>query len=242
MKILFLLPLIVFSGGHKSTINFFSLIQEDTTAIIHQLDGDLAEWPKEKFKTDEETKMSYAVDNDKQTLFLAVSISDKNIQQKVLQDGMNLYIDTKGKKKENKGIEFPVKIGDMTSVQDTRLFGFGDGEPTIQGLRAEGTANIAIAWDNSNVIHIEYNIPFKMLEETLADLNNKKIGIGWKLKESAMPITPSQNVTTTSRIVGVPAGTRPPLDRNVGSNQNNRLPQTNPNKAQSIWTTHTIIF
>ena len=69
MKILFLLPLIVLCGSHQSTINFFALIKEDTTVIIHQLDGDMVEWPKEKFKTDEETKMSYGVDNDNQPSF-----------------------------------------------------------------------------------------------------------------------------------------------------------------------------
>jgi hypothetical protein len=56
-------------------------------------------------------------------LFLAVSISDKNIQKKAVQEGMNLYIDIKGKKKENRGIEFPAKIEDVPSVEKMRLFG-----------------------------------------------------------------------------------------------------------------------
>lgn len=243
MKLLFLLPLIVFSRGHKSAFNSFSVIPEDTSIVIHQLDGNTAEWPKEKFKTDNETKMSYAVDNDNQTLFLAIIISDKTIQKKVLQNGMNLYIDIKGKKKENNGIEFPVKIEDVSSVEKMKLFGFGDGEPVLQNLRAEGSANIAIAWDSDLVIHLEYNIPLKMLAETLTDLNDRKISIGWKLKEDAMPASNNPTVRTTSRIVAVPAGSRPALDRNVGSNNNyNTLPQPNTNKAQSIWTTHTIIF
>ena len=252
MKILFLLPLIVFSGGHKSTINFFSSIQRDTTVIIHQLDGDMAEWPKEKFKTDDETKMSYAVDNDDQTLFLGVSISDKSIQQKVVQEGMNLYIDIKGKKKENRGIEFPVKMGNNASIENMKLFGFGNGEPFVQSIKAEKTANIAFAWDSAFVIHIEYNIPLTMLEKTLDELKNKKISIGWRLKESEVPIIASQTsqpVTTTTRLVAVPSGSQPSvirnppnLNNNVRNVNNNPAPQPNSNKGQAFWTSHTIIL
>lgn len=122
-----------------------------------------------------------------------------------------------------------------------KLFGFGDGEPLIQSLRAEGTANIAMAWDSDFVVHIEYNIPLKMLGESLADLNNKKISIGWKLKENSMPANNPPPVRTTSRIVAVPAGTRPPLDRNVGTNQNDRLPQTNTIKLSQSGP-HTQLF
>lgn len=232
----------MFSGGHKSAFNFFSLVPEDTTAIIHQLDGNTAEWPKDKFRTDNETKMSYAVDNDNQTLFLAIIISDKTIQKKVLQDGMNLYIDMKGKKKENRGIEFPVKMEDVTSVENMKLFGFSDGEPVIQSLKTEGSANIAIAWDIDFVIHMEYNIPLKMLDETLADLTNKKISIGWKLKESPMPTTTSQNVTTTSRLVAVPAESGPIRNRNVSNVNRNPAPPPTPNKTPSFWTWYTLIL
>lgn len=242
MKILFLLSLIVLCRGRQSVFNFFPLNQEDTTVIMHQLDGNMAEWPKEKFKTDDETKMSYAVDNDNQTLFLAVRISDKNIQKKVLQDGMNLYIDMKGKKKENRGIEFPVKIEDASSVEKMKLFGFGEGEPLIQSLRAEGSANIAIAWDSSLVINIEYNIPLKILGETIADLNNKKISMGWKLKESGMPTVTSQNVTTTSQLVAVPAGREPINNRNVPNTNRIPAPPSTPDKTTSFWTWHTIIL
>lgn len=61
--------------------------------------------------------MSYAVDNDNQALFLAVSIPAKRIQTKVVQEGMHLYVDIKGKKKENRGIEFPVRIEDVPSIE-----------------------------------------------------------------------------------------------------------------------------
>ena len=253
MKILFLLPLIVFCRPNNFTNTISSSFQKDTTVVIHVLDGNTAEWPGEKFKTDKETNIEYAVDNDNQTLFLAILISDKTIQKKVMQEGLNLFIDTKGKKKENKGIEFPLRMENSASTESMKLFGFGNGEPFVQAIKAEGTANIAISWDSAFVVHIEYNIPLIMLEKTLGELNNKKISIGWGLKESEVPVVtsqPSQAVaTTTTRVVGVPAGSQPSsirnppnLNNNVRNVNNNPAPQPNSNKGQAFWTTHTIIF
>ncbi len=81
----------------------------DTSHIIHILDGSTVEWPDTIFQTDKETLIHYAVDNDAQHLFLALRIADFRTQMKLMRQGMNLYIDLKGKKKEGRGIEFPVK-------------------------------------------------------------------------------------------------------------------------------------
>lgn len=248
MRIFLFLPLICLVGN-SSHIIISGASRADTTIVTHLLDGNTAEWPAEKFVTNKVTRMEYAVDNDKQSLFLAVNISDKNIQKRIMQEGLNLYIDIKGKKKENRGIEFPVKMDNIASIENMKLFGFSDGEPRIQNIKNEGTVNIAIAWDTSYVMHIEYNIPLKMLEETVADLNTKKISIGWKLQESEMHSNTSQNVPTTTitRLVGVPSGTRPSAGNRSTSNVNNNVNnnpalQSNSNKSQSFWTSHTITF
>ncbi|HET9745431.1 MAG TPA: hypothetical protein VFP97_06960 [Chitinophagaceae bacterium] len=234
MRILLVLPVMCLIGSSPQMI-ISGTNQPDTTIVTHLLDGNTAEWPTEKFVTNKATKMEYAADNDKQSLFLALNVSDKNVQKRIMQDGLNVYIDIKGKKKENRGIEFPVKMGNITSIENLKLFGFSDGEPRIQSIKNEGTVNIAIAWDTSYVMHIEYSIPLKMLEETVADLNTKKISIGWKLQESELPSITSQHVptTTTTRQVGVPAGTRP-----SGSSQG----VSNANSNTSFWTSHTITF
>ena len=251
MKIFFLLPVInLLVVSPYTDIQLSSTSQIDTTSIIHVLDGNLTEWPQEKFTIDKTTKVGYAIDNDGQMLFIAISISDKIIQKKIIQDGMNLYIDTKGKKKENRGIEFPVKMEKISSTDNMKLFGFSTATPFVQNIKTEGTANIATGWDSSSVLHIEYNIPLKILEGSVTELNNKKISIGWKFQENEMPgnntapSTSSQPVYTTSTLVGVPAGSKPPssTNRNAGTTQNNTFPQPNTSKAQVIWTTHTINF
>ena len=255
MRIFYLLPAIsMLANSNYSYLNFSSTFQTDTTIITHLLDGNTAEWPPEKFVTDKATKMDYAIDNDNQTLFLAINIPDRSIQKKVMQEGMNLYIDTKGKKKENKGIEFPVRMENISSTENMKLFGFSNVEPFIQNIKTEGTANIAIAWDSSSILHIEYSIPLKIIENDLSELNNKKISIGWKIEENKMPSSntiqssnnTTQSVSTSTRLVGVPAGSKPPPAnppiRSSGPSQNDPFAQPSTGKTQSIWATHVIAF
>jgi len=257
MKISFLLPIInLLVASNYPHIQLSSTSQIDTTSIIHLLDGNVAEWPQEKFAIDKATKIRYAVDNDSQMLFLALNISDKTTQQIIMQKGMNLFIDVKGKKKENRGVEFPLGMENVSDIGNMKVFGFTNTETVPQNVKTEGTINIAIGWDSSYALSIEYYIPLKMLESSVTELNNKKISIGWKLKEDEMTSNntgqsaSSQPVSTTTRLVAVPAGTapagsRPPTtstNRNLTTTQNNTFPQTNTSKVQSIWTTHTIIF
>ena len=254
MKIYFLLPvinLLVVSNYHNMQLSSAPGI--DTTSIVHFLDGNIIEWPQEKFAIDNATKIRYATDNNDQMLFLALYVPDKMTQQSIMQMGMSLFIDIKGKKKENHGVEFPLGIENVSDIGNMKVFGFANAAPHPQNVRTEGNINIAMAWDSSNVLSIEYNIPLKMLEGSVNELNNKKISIGWKLRESEMPnsstvqssSTSSQTVSTTSRLVAVPAGSGPPGNRNVGSGRNSTPSQSQTNTAkqpQSIWTTHTIVF
>jgi len=254
MKMILLLTLITLNSFFDPSVHYSTIIQTDTTIITHLLDGNTTEWPTEKFTMDKATKIRYAVDNDSQMLFLALNIPDKMIQQSIMQKGMNLFIDVKGKKKENHGVEFPLGMENVSDIGSMKVFGFPNTEPVPQNVKTEGTINIAIGWDSSYALNIEYYIPLKMLEGSVSELNNKKISIGWKLKENGMTSnntdqslsTPSQPVsTTTTRLVAVPAGSRPTTTttiRNSGTTQNNTFPQTNTNKVQSIWATHTIIF
>jgi len=78
------------------------------TAIVHSLDGKLTEWPAQKIDTDLATQMKYAIDNDAQYLYIAVAIPTPRLQMRIMRQGMELYLDLKAKKKEGRGVEFPV--------------------------------------------------------------------------------------------------------------------------------------
>ena len=165
------------------------------TTINHLLDGKVNEWPAQKFETDPATQLKYAVDNDKQNLYLVVTIANFREQMKIMHQGMDLYIDPKGKKKEGKGIEFPVKRDQSTAdlimnyrsqgnenaeqespeqkkaamramraemalgLSSMKVFGFSEDRSEEQGLVMPGSANIAFAWDSTDVMNIEYRIP-----------------------------------------------------------------------------------
>jgi hypothetical protein len=111
MKFLILLPIVFLSLPFNSTHLYDStgfVIAPDTTSH-HVLDGKLTEWPVQNFQTDLSTEIKYAMDNDNQNLYLALAIPNSRMQIKLMHQGMEMYIDLKAKKKEGKGIEFPLK-------------------------------------------------------------------------------------------------------------------------------------
>jgi hypothetical protein len=78
------------------------------TSILHVHDGKLTEWDQSKFAIDNETKISYAIDNDVKYLYIGLLIPDIPTQMKLMRTGMSVYIDLKGKKRTGRSIEFPV--------------------------------------------------------------------------------------------------------------------------------------
>ncbi len=216
MRSLFLLPVTAllyyaFLPYEPQTANPVHFAYTDTVKINHKLDGLTTEWPDKQFETNTETGIRYAVDNDSEFLYVAMRIQDERTQVKLMRLGMKFFIDLKGKKKENMGIEFPIKIEhpvttgenegrrnqeggeqkgpDIKTVKKMlalnllymRVFGFeGESKPEDQGLLLADKANLAFAWDPTNMMHIEYRVPLKLIDKVAA-LKEKTISIGWKL-------------------------------------------------------------
>ena len=106
---LLVFALLLFSFRNPISRNNYQSCSPGDTTIHHVLDGKTSEWPVQKFETDVSFEIKYAVDNDQQDLYVALIIPNSRTQMRIMRQGMQLYIDTKGKKKEGKGIEFPVK-------------------------------------------------------------------------------------------------------------------------------------
>jgi hypothetical protein len=150
-------------------------------------------------------------------LYVAMTIPDFGEQTKILRNGMKLFIDLKGKKKEGKGIEFPIREANNSGINNPKynsantgsepekkfdkkttrnimalgivalkLFGLNH-EEDEQGLRMPGSVNIAFKWDESDVMHIEYNIPLNLLGEP-SSLNQKDTSLGWKINGFERPL------------------------------------------------------
>lgn len=81
----------------------------DTTAIVHTIDGNASEWKPDRFETDKELQLSYAADHDANYLYVILKVPDQRMQMKIMRQGMNMYLDKKGKKREGTGIAFPLR-------------------------------------------------------------------------------------------------------------------------------------
>ena len=208
-----------FVTPRQHSIKPYLPVRIDSGIIQHTLNGSTDEWPAEKFTTDKETDIIYAIDNDAQNLYLALKITNQGEQIKMMSMGMKLFIDLKGKHKEDLGVEFPVKRSDgfsnpgaglpppsqgqgeeqrvkpdmkimrmrfVANIISMNLFGFSDEDQLNQNLETEGSVMIAYDWDTMNVMHIEYLLPLKMLDDKTS-LDQKTVSIGWKVKGLELP-------------------------------------------------------
>lgn len=223
MRSFLFLPFLAALSMNIHTYTPFALHTKiDTVGITHVQDGLVSEWPDSIFQTDKGTNIRYAADNDAKNLYVAMKIQDFPIQMKMMRQGMNFYIDLKGKKKENRGIEFPIKRESETSgfgnnqqgsfdkkamrsrfaifMLTLKAFGFNDSDPVTQALQTEGSVNLAYSWDAEDVMYIEYLIPLNMLGDA-ASLNQKTISIGWKINGVDVSSFGSGVTSSTSTVV-----------------------------------------
>jgi hypothetical protein len=134
----FLAACVALLGFNPSGINI-SITENhiDTSHIIHVLDGLVNEWPADKFFQSPDSTIEYAVDNDSKYLYLAISVPEYSMQTKLMRNGMKIFIDTRGKKKEGKGIEFPVKGEVSPAGINTFSSGNKEQEPAQQKKNAD---------------------------------------------------------------------------------------------------------
>ncbi len=196
----------------------------DTGKINHVLDGNINEWKADKFETDKETNILYAMDHDANNLYLAMKITDMPMQMKVMMRGMSLYIDKNGKKKERTGIEFPVKRDAGAAGFGGRRGGGGAGEegggrPDPKEMRERLAAGMVllktfgfddqeektqlinqpgganVAFDWDDANN--FFIEYQVPLSLLgqpAALNGKTLGIGWKIFGMELPSSSSSSM------------------------------------------------
>ena len=241
--IFFLLAVLSFSSSTNAAT--------DTSAIIHKMDGVPDEWPADRFATDKETGIRFAVDNDALNLYITMSITDQPEQAKIMEMGMRLFIDLKGKRKQNLGVEFPIQRNNLRSDLDglrmmlsldpkMKLFGFTESGSAEQNLVTGGDINIAFGWDSTNAMNIEYLIPLTMLEPEIISLKQKIISIGWKINGVEMPVASATPSSTSlgglpNNGISRPAGNKPATTTNPAEMENRM-------KEQFIWTKYIFSF
>ncbi len=129
---LFCLPLFLFGWqlSHSALKSNQSNIITDSVLIQHKMDGLATEWPADRIQTDEKSGIQFAFDNDASNLYVIISVKEMAEQMKMIRMSMKMFIDLKAKKKENMGVEFPVK-------RDPTQQNFGGGGTRNGGERTE---------------------------------------------------------------------------------------------------------
>lgn len=235
--------------------------------VVHVLDGNIKEWSNNKFETDDVSKVQYCIDHDAVNLYMALKIPDEVTQIKIMTQGMKMFIDKKGKRKESTGVEFPIKrpnegpmrmqgpgSTDMAAIKESvtpwmiflKTFGLNDTPDKSQLVSTENSINIAFDWDEAGILSIEYRAPFDLLGGRAA-VDGKPLAIGWKILGSEEVRRPT---VIQSEIIAVPANG---ATSRAGTGRNSNIalasagrdfpqPATRRGPDQNFWTTYTPSF
>jgi hypothetical protein len=233
----------------------------DTVKINHAIDGNISEWKVDSFETDKETQVQYAIDHDPNFLYVAVKIADQRTQMKIMLQGMNMFLDKKGKHREGTGINFPLQQPmevmryafagnrDAQTPPDPKVlrevlaknmillktFGFDDQEDKTQMVIEENGINVSYDWDEANNMYIEYLVPMRFLGKN-TDLNGKQLSLGWQvLSVSQGGSGSAAPVVTSTTLVGVnrSTGATTSVPGRTGGRAGNAVPASEFSKSSS---------
>ena len=153
-----ILPCLLSFNSHARHIVPFALYAiADTEIIQHKTDGVINEWPSSKFESDIATDIKYAIDNDENNLYIVLNVPNQGIQTKLMKLGMKLFIDLKGKRKEGRGVSFPVK--DEAAVANDNNFSKAAGIQTDDDIEKAKRAEKSMdkkAMRSTMALHLNY--------------------------------------------------------------------------------------
>lgn len=238
----------------------------DTLPYKHTTNGELDDWDPASFDIHELSGIRFATENDKEKLYIAMYITDQSVQKRIAQAGMQVMIDAKGKKRESTYIEFPVRKDPLSEMPASDLQaqnqsfterlaasmlflkkkGFRDQLQDIEMELAGRVSDIMLSfgWDERNVLYIEYEIPLKRIA-AVENLVGKEITVGFKLNaQESLPLPPKPVTPIGSfnaKLVGVPAGSGPPVSRTTSTQNANPTPANKILQPQQLfWMKHVL--
>jgi hypothetical protein len=97
------------------------------------VDGSPAEWPQPFRYYDGNTKLQFSVANDTANIYVCIKVTDEPTESRLFKSGLNIWIDPKGKRKENTGIVFPIKAERNPGEGESHHYAGGDEmDPRVQ--------------------------------------------------------------------------------------------------------------
>jgi len=216
--------------AHSSTLYAHTSLRD--TVIKHSTDAILDDWDPSAFDIHEASGIRMAADNDADKLYIAMYITNKDVQKRMMLGGMQLFVDTKAKKKEGTFIEFPIQktpeeaavfftgelpekspsdaeafrekmAGSMLFLKKTGFKG-QQFDTELQSINMPNEMMVSFGWDERSIMYIEYEIPLTKLggKESLL---HKSLSLGFKLKSIERVAPPNQPVRYETRLIGVPS-------------------------------------
>jgi hypothetical protein len=171
------------------------------------IDGSDSDWIKPLPFSDRKEKLSYAVSNDKDNIYLMLSTRDPLEQEKILQGGLTVWINNQAQKNETSalGIAFPTdsrnnhersimaasqpdrykdKINSLDDIKDYSLYGFKTGD-TVENYELgqsneEGIA-LSLNYNLAGDLIYEASIPLSVVypKNNSHNFNGKTIAVGF---------------------------------------------------------------
>ena len=163
------------------------------------VNGSSPEWDNALFSFNKQALTNYAIVNDSNAFFICLRIADEGEQMKVLRSGIDLRFNSKGKKKAEATLHFPIggrpDIGGnsdqgerrarknmhimfLLQMQDMELMGFKNGVNGFQNIKSGKNGILAAAnWDSTNVMVYEVKVPFNVFATDVRLANPLTVGI-----------------------------------------------------------------
>ncbi|MCW3124941.1 MAG: hypothetical protein JWO03_599 [Bacteroidetes bacterium] len=210
---LFTLLLLVALAGHAQK-NVLNAVWRDSTIVIN---GNPNDWDQPFRYYDSKAKIQYSVVNDASNLYISLKTMDDKAQMKILRTGMEVWLDTSGKKKEITVVRYPLpgdtklewiqdpsepersqlerpdlkrmKMDYALSEKRMKLTGFKNIPTTVMPVENSYGIEVAIGWDKDDVFTYELKLPFSTFykEKLVAADTLKPLTIGVKVGSFDVP-------------------------------------------------------
>jgi hypothetical protein len=163
------------------------------------VNGNSSEWDNTLFSFNKKAQLNYVIVNDSAAFYICLRIADESEQMKVLRSGIDLRFNTKGKKKAEATLHYPIggrtDMGGRTDpgyhrdrktmqlmfllqMQDMELNGFRSGVNGFQNIKSgKNGITASVNWDSTSVMVYEARIPFSAFAEDVHAANPLAVGI-----------------------------------------------------------------
>jgi len=163
------------------------------------VNGNSSEWETSLFNFNKEAQVNYSIVNDTGAFYICIRIANESEQMKVLRNGIEIRFNSKGKKKAEATLHYPIggktdmggrmNPGDnrgrktmhlmfLLQMQDMELIGFKNGINGFQNIKSGKNGILAaVNWDSTNVMVYEARIPFNTFATDMKDAYPLAVGI-----------------------------------------------------------------